>query len=130
MKKLRGNITITRVRGGDDKTPVSITIIDETSASEAIEVRLTLNDFAEAMLGLGHVKCGVKWNDSGRIGKKREHKTVMLTRNKSYSSDQSTEDAIIAPHEIDGWICDRESYRNHHNWCGDDKVATRFLRWV
>lgn len=119
MKTLKGKLTISRPQGSrlDDEPHISITLMDADSGCEAVEVRINLASFAEALTGMGHVACEFSWNDSGIIGKIREHKQVeVFIPDGDHHKSLSIIRAAIAEHEVDGWEGRDMDGRNSHRW--------------
>ena len=130
MKKLKGKITISKIRCFDENNFISIKIHDVKSSCEAIEAKLTLENFAQAITGHGYIDCDLEFNDSGVIGKIRETKHELIPRITFASpSDYYIKD-YIKELEIDGWKARKEDITNPHNWVDDDKVKVLFVRYV
>lgn len=138
MIKCDGQISIGRLHGkGVDATnAIRIEVIDKTSGCRMVDISMGLQDFAECMTGLSLVPCAVEYNDSGLIGKTREHKKISVTIPKKFadlSRRDWTEEAyqeILGPFEIDGWKAYRDDLHNHHNYTTERTYTVLFVRYV
>lgn len=118
MQSLEGRLTISRPRGGSDDHPVvCIRVEDQVAGVVAVEVKVPLSDFAEALMSLANVSCQFKFNDSGAVGTKREHKYIEVFVPQQY--DQKRREALIkkafAPFEVEGWKGQVKDAHNSHN---------------
>lgn len=133
MKKLKGNITISR--RSDDV--IIITIEDVDSSCVIIETEMSIYNFGSAIMGLGMLDCAVYYNNSGNIGKKREYKTVVVPAiEKVFSEESNTEinEHMMTFPEIanlfkEHWEPRYDDFRNFHNK-GKDGYRVIFERWV
>lgn len=114
MKKLQGKLTISRPSYRDKQKAIRITVHDDTSSCRAVEVELSLEDFAECLTGLGRVDCSYEYNDSGVIGKYLETKTEIVPHPKFNRDDTDAITRHLAPFHIDGWVARTEDLFNHH----------------
>lgn len=118
MKRLKGKLTISRVHSHKEDW-ITIRVEDELSHCQMIEVQVGLAEFAEALTNLACRPCMVEFNDSGVIGKRREHKTESIffpdaeVRHGTYGRDAGIR-KILAAHEIDGWKARDDDATNHH----------------
>jgi hypothetical protein len=131
MKTLAGKITISRTRVNvNDDAPLRIEVVDEDSRVRAIEIRMSLSNFAEAVLGMGYVDCVFEFNDTGNVGKLREHKTELVPwKDHEYANRDKAARKAVSEFEVDGWTGYDRDYLNHHNRTGN-KVRVTFERWV
>jgi hypothetical protein len=115
MKKLKGKITISRPRGSGDQM-ATIEIIDQLSGCVAVGVEMPLQEFADALMGAGHVECDIEFNDSGVVGKKREVKreTVYIRGNRQSKDRAANVAAAFGKFEVDGWEGRRDDVENFH----------------
>ena len=134
---LPGKITVGRVRGSDESQPIRIEIIDTQSSVVVAEARLTLENFALALTGLGHVECEIEWRGVDRIGKVREFKTELIpTPDNPWRTDPSrrTEEnlrAHVAPWEVDGWKAHWQDLHNSNKYRHEEKAyEVSFVRFV
>jgi len=127
----KGNVTISRVNTGDGQY-MEIRITDGSSGTEFVEAKLSLENFAQAIIGLGYVECEIETRRLDLVGKKREHKTEMVACN-GWELDRKDESAInnvLAPYEIDGWIGSHYDMKNSKNYRGHETVKVSFTRYV
>ena len=133
MKKLDGKLSISRRTGGDSSS-INIEFIDDLSGTLMAKADISMENFAKAVTGQGYLPCEVMFNDSGIVGKTREHKYELIPRYDSGSCDISTmvewyKHRILPTYEIDGWKCRESDLTNHHNYDGK-KVKVLFERYV
>lgn len=128
---LPGAITISRVSYGGDQ-PIRITVEDERSRMQAIEVRMTLDAFAKALTGLSYVACAFT-PASPLVGKWRQHKTALVRVPQMDPTDAQITVALV-PFEVDGWQAYRNDLRNWHQHsrddAGEEHYQVSFERWV
>lgn len=131
----KGNVTISRVNTGDGQY-MEIRIADSSSRTEFVTAKLSMENFAKAIVGLAHTECEIETQRLDLVGKKREHKTEMVACNGwELKSEKKTLfnaqcDVILAPYEVDGWIGSRYDMGNSKNYIGDDYVKVSFVRYV
>jgi hypothetical protein len=71
---LKGRIDFRHVSGGSriaQETPVWIEIMDDDAFVSVATVRLSLENFAEAIMGRGHVECEVDYYRNPNASRKR-----------------------------------------------------------
>src|SRR5574339_150006 len=106
--KLKGKIHIGRCQSNMEPDFISIELQDDTSHCRAVSIKLSLVDFAKCITSQ-MVDCEFDWNNSGVIGKKREHKTIDITF-PSLPYNRKDAEAIVMPivkeYEKDGWMFD------------------------
>jgi hypothetical protein len=114
VKTLPGQLTITRTMNGrDDQFPITIRLTDGSSGVQAVEIHISLADFAETLTGLAHVPCEFEWNDTGTVGKVHEHKKEIVWIPRGAETDGVIA-AALAPFEVDGWRAYRPGCTNPH----------------
>lgn len=131
MKRLKGTVSISKAYGGDADY-VSITVIDDLSRCEIVEVKLSVEALGQAILGSGCEKCEIELSTSDAIGKRREWKTEIVTVPRS--SDAASIRAAVAAFETDGWQGRDNDAKNMHRSrgaCADgDRFEVLYERWV
>lgn len=128
---MRGKITISRYSNSDETDPIHITIEEVDSSIQFVDVSMTLEDFAQALTGLGFVDCGLTFRALDKIGKIREHKVEPIYIGDRYNFTEEESKELIKPFEVDGWIGRDEDLRNSHNQTKDRKHRNVvFVRWV
>jgi hypothetical protein len=140
-EKLPMSISISRPRGRDIEKHIRISIKDEKSGSQVVEVNVSLENFAECLTGLAFVECeGEIGNNLDRIGKTKEidYITFPMPKDSTYSCDEKKLAASIAKREIaenceDGWeLWDSFSSQNSFSYDGKGVTTARatIVRWV
>ena len=124
---LEGAISIGRTSGGpnEDATPVRIEITDELSRTRVIDIRMSLEAFADALMGHGFRPCSITFNDTGTVGMKGENKTELVPFD-MYGGSRSDEERIkkaLAPFEVEGWRARSSDMTNGH--CSTTKDGKR-----
>lgn len=127
--KLKGKISITRPNSNVHGDYINITISDDTSGCEFVDLTMSMTDFAYCVTGMSHQDCSVEFRPDN-VGKTMEHKTISIPRPKSYGKDVSEIKNLLAPHEVDGWVGNASDASNHHQWGPDDTVSVSFHRFV
>lgn len=137
----KGRISIGRVHCGDQPDYMRIELTDEDSQIQCIEIKLSLQQFAEALTGRGHVECTFETRGLDLLGSVAEHKEELVPiPSYDYQRSKSARSSALAralkPYETDGWRARREDAENHHRFVKMDKDGKRhiqrisFDRWV
>ncbi len=137
MSKLNGKITISKYQepSTEHGCIISISIKDEKSGCEAIEIQMSLYDFANALTGLGYVDCKFTFNEANKIGMNREYQKVIVSEMDIITpSDDAIERHMmtfpkIAKLLIECWRPRYDDFRNWHNRT-DDGYSVLFERWA
>lgn len=130
--KLKTRITITRLLSNyDESRPVLIKIRDEDSSCYILQLKLSLEEYARALMNEGDVECEAEFYKGAPIGKVREYKTELVDRPKKarFAAEPEARE-LLAPFNVDGWRGRAADLFNYHNWRGEDKVEVTFERWV
>jgi len=112
---------------------ICIQVVDESSGTRFVEVKLTPETLANALTGMAMQECEFKTRDLNRIGLKRETKTEGVQRPKisrNYESAKTEIANLLSPFEVDGWVATRDDAYNNHRWTAGDKVSVGFTRYV
>ncbi len=108
MDKLKGKLHIGFPRGSGPEY-VMIQVQDGTSHCQAVEIRVSYEDFTRALSSMS-VDCDYDFNMSGVIGKKSEYKTVPVVFKEEVPYDKDELRAMVLPRvtvlEVDGWKVD------------------------
>jgi hypothetical protein len=139
---LHGTISISRTSSNyDNPRPIKITITDTTSGVEAIEASLSLEDFAMALTGMGHITCLFDFNGSGIVGKTREfeRRDIFVPHDNTYRDRDEKIRKLLESHETDGWRA-RDSDASNSHKCVHPNIkrdgvkgliqSVLFERWV
>lgn len=137
---MQGHISIGKVTcSSSERTEhyISIGIEDEFSTINFLRVKVSMENFAEALMGLGHVPVEFELSGVDRVGKKYEYKTLEIHvpyRPGDLCTSDDLIDKAISKQEFDGWVGSRRDCKNHHNWLRNATSGAvynvRFCRWV
>lgn len=128
MKKLKGNITISKVHGPDGYY-VELRVRDKLSLNTFIEVKMSLEDYARVITGLAEVPIEMSVKNLDSVGKKKESKPLTFEIPKEYSYDsEKYAKANAQKFADDGWIADtyfgsQGSYRYDNSGEEQKKIA-------
>lgn len=106
MKKLPMQLSISRPQYGNGKRKINITIQDEASGIQFVDLEIELEHMMEALTGLHGCPCEVEVRGLGNVGKKRviERREIICPL-KIYNREQLHE-WLSANAQEDGWILD------------------------
>lgn len=140
QENLPMSLTISRVTtvhcGFDEGDYIKITIEDKNSAMSFVIIKVSCEEFAKALTGLGCVDCKGDVAGLNKIGKKHEHKTLVFEipesvyKNSKFRKEKTVE--IIKKECPKGWVPD-ESFNNQNSFSQHkDKyyARTTIRRWV
>ena len=135
---MKGKISIGKVTcyGSSEEDYISIGVEDELSSISFLAVKMGLENFTKALMGLANVPVDFELRGIDRVGKRYEHKTeqVHIPHDVDGNHSDIFIDRAIANWEIDGWIGRREDCKNHHNWVENRDNGSifnvHFCRWV
>jgi hypothetical protein len=86
-KKVKVKMTITRPSYGDNKQRISITVTDNASHIQFLDLEMKLDDFACMMTGLAHVEAIGEARGLENVGKTKESKELIFELpNDTYSA--------------------------------------------
>lgn len=134
MKDLKGEVSISRIYGGEEDS-IRIRTIDSSSGNVILDAAMSLSKFAEVLTGTASVACSIRYFDQSNIGKKRIAKDEIVpytsTHKRNSQEEQVDKELAVAPFEIDGWKCAGLSdlgnpYREH----GGLGYKVLFLKYV
>ena len=126
---LPGKININRTSSNQEDDYISISIVDESSHVQFVDVKMSLLAFANAITGMGFNSCDFELRCPELVGMKRERKEELLPRPKFQDTIEDLQ-KILNPFEVDGWIGSLYDMTNHHYWVGDNQVKVGFTRHV
>lgn len=115
-QKVDCKISISRVTGGEGPDYVSLTIQDGTSRCELVDMQIDFDTFARLLTGQSYMDAKAEFGNFDTIGATMETKLIALyaPRGKHYMFTDTELDAIVAPHETDGWRIHRHDIGNYH----------------
>jgi len=93
-KELRAGarLTISAPQGGGESNPgMTISVSDDASLTEALEIQISHEDLMRALTGHGYIRCQATWRVS-KLGLKREHK-----------EEKGVTEENLHTFEVDGW---------------------------
>ncbi|CAM6053491.1 unnamed protein product [Sphagnum tenellum] len=137
--KLPGSISITRVNTNQGPNYIRIEVKDEVSRTNFCELKLSLEQFANALTGL-RSKCELEVRPRF-LGKKPEHKRELVfpvepptsaTDGLDYNGRKKVRAQYsLAPFEVDGWMASfPDDFGNHHRGNDSKGYDTGFTRYV
>lgn len=143
LENLKGRLTICKTTGSEGNY-VSIRVEDDDACARALEIRLSLEEFANCVFGLACCKCEFDLNTNTNVmGKKRQHKTVQVfvPANTPTNRDGFRAAALrqlVSEYEDNGWEGHDEDCNNHHNCTRQEPPKGKkgnwynvhFVRWV
>ena len=130
---MNGKITISRIQSNqEDYLPISIEIEDDDAGIKFLKIKMSLNNFANAITGMGYTDCKIELNGLEKVGKRREikHEIVPIPENKRFRKKSELELAeFLKPFEIDGWEGSQYDLNNSKNLVPNG-CKVLFVRWV
>lgn len=102
-KKLKGKISLSRYTSNVRPDGVTISLIDESSGVQCVEIEISIETLGYIITGLSHQECTFEWRPDF-VGMIRENKTEIIpfTATNYKTRDQESA-AALAPYEVDGW---------------------------
>jgi len=131
---MKGKITISKTYGNyDNPRPVRITITDTDANIDFAEINLSLEEIAEALLGLAHVECEITTHDLKNVGKTREMDTLIVKfpEEINYPTKQDAHDFAIQQMP-ETWEL-RDSFTSQKSFFeenGKKYARANIIRWV
>lgn len=127
-------LTISRP-SGTDTGYITIRVMDGDSGSHFVDVKVPYEEFALAITGMGHVDCSAVVRGLNRLGLVRENKSEVITLPPSVSRVEQDDEIndLLAPYEVDGWIGNRDDFKNWHRRSrspSGNTITVSFQRWV
>lgn len=95
---------------------MDISITDSSSGVPVVEVRMSVEEFANVLFGSGHRPCDYSWWDGAvdRFGKAVERKNESVWLPRSARGNQALIRSALTVYEVDGWIASDSDADNHH----------------
>lgn len=128
---MQGKISISRwTSNTEPRTGITISVTDENSHCRMFEVTMSIENFGNAITGLGYVDCDFKLGAVQYAGMKAEYKHELIPV-KKWAKDLTPKEIkqLLASYEVDGWEGRKEDFKNHHN-IRDNKVKVSFTRFI
>jgi len=127
-KLLQGKLSISRVHCGHGDDYMNLSIVDESSGVQFVDVQIDIKTFMDVLTGMARQPCEFELRRPDRVGMIKEGKTVLMPQPEWNATDEDIE-KLFFPFEINGWVGTRENIKNHHNYRGD-RVQVSFHRFV
>lgn len=131
LLKLDGRISISRTSGGSQEfedCPVRIEVTDNLSHCRIVEIRMSLEAFANAVFS-HYESCTVEYYDVATIGMRAENKTDLVPFDMFTGRDnEAAQSKALKSFEVDGWKARRSDLQNGH--CAVQEGTKRFQRVV
>lgn len=125
LKKLKGNISISRVTSTCEDDFVSIQIQDNNSRGQFLRIKMTFADFAKALLNQGHVPLEFEVSGLQNVGKIKLSKPLAFPLETTSYNEVREEAMKRAQFFVDGgvgsgWIADtyfgnKDSFVKHED---------------
>ena len=128
--KSKGKITISRYTSSHRDDGIIIEITDDLSRVTFVSLELSLENFARAVTGCGFVDGEMETRGLDLIGKKSEHKTIVIPC-QPFGDKEKKEAAKrkMQEYEVDGWHGRERDLYNSHNHCKEG-IRVSFTRYV
>lgn len=126
-KDMNGKISITRFQG--DESGIAIEVQDCLSRIQVIRIKLTPEQFGNAVSGLSYQDCDFNLGSVELVGMKIEHKTELVPFS-GYHATLESKKAAAKPFEIDGWKARLDDIGNSHKRVYDKGYNVTFFRHV
>lgn len=133
-KRLKGKATvsISRYTSNQWDGGITISVTDEASRIQVVEVDVPFEEFALLVTGCSRMGLEVEYGNLALVGKLCETKEVTLTRS---DGGRRIDEKEWKRHEVDGWRCElddeeRAGNINHHRYSGNTGYRATFVRWV
>lgn len=146
--KLKGEVTISRWTSNvEPHNGVTIRITDEASLSQFVELRMSVEEFGNAVTGLSSRPCEIEVRGLDKLGLTRQNTTelVWVPNSLPYNwiENETLVRRIVEIHEVNGWRLQNTSdLRNSHKSSkAEDKLwdgavvpgryySASFVRWI
>lgn len=132
-KRYAGRLTISRVHSSHEGDYVEISLVDDTSHTQPVKIHVSLQAFAEALMGSGDRPCTFEWRPS-RVGKIHETRKQIVPYHGYYrhgsAEERRAKADALAPFEVDGWRGNPSDLGNMHRSLGDGQYRVLFARYV
>lgn len=133
---ITGTLQIHRAHSTREPDYVTLRLTDRLSRCDVVEIKMSIPEFAEALLGMGDRECSAILRPA-HAGQRLENETQAVTWYNGAGEDAevASREAAIARLEVGGWIGNRSDAKNHHRLSYDrtGKTVTarvNFQRWV
>lgn len=104
--KHKGKITIGRPSRGDGKECMTITMVDDASKGQFLEVELSLEDFTRAISGQARIDCTFTVRGLAHVGKHRVCEDRRVAEPDGYLNREQLEQWLLDNCQEPGWYVD------------------------
>lgn len=113
----KGYLSLVKTQSNvDNPTPVRIELEDVDSGCRVLDIRLSLDEFADALLGRAQVACQFKLIAPERVGMTSIHKRVLI-QVAEYGKKAVPEAMVkLAEYTNQGWAYHERDLENGHNF--------------
>ena len=123
-KQYPGRIDILRPTRGAERF-IQMRLEDEGSRCVVIDIRMTMEDFGNAITGLGNTPCKFQLLGVKQVGKRVEHKAVEVFVPDGTSDTRSERIRVaVVAYEKDGWRGDDNDAQNWHRAARSENRGT------
>lgn len=125
--KAKGRMAISRTNSTRGPDMIRMTVTDNKSGEQFLEIRLSLEDFSRVVTGMMlDIDMDLRHEN---LGKTREHKYEDVPFDRLSATDEEVDEAL-AHFEVFGWKADRSDMTNHHRRVGRFAQRVSFTRHV
>lgn len=130
---MNGKLTISRVTSNVEKDYIRLRMEDDLSGVTFLDAKMSLEDFAKALMGMGYTDCEFELCPK-HVGMKRESKIELVPLDDPFFATDESRRLALEPFEVDGWRARQSDIKNNHNYArqgdGKYKVEVVFTRFV
>jgi len=128
----KAKITISRPHGGGSNF-IRISVRDDDAGVEFLVLKISLENFAEALTGLCNTECAMEAHGLENVGKRKERDSITFPMPESNCSNRKLVAASEADKQTpDGWFAS-DYFSSQDSFFTQDGVAmakTQIFRWV
>lgn len=126
---MNGKLSISRITHSKGATVIRFRMEENLSLIGFLEAEISLEDFALALTGQGHIDCTFELYGLKNIGKKLETKVETVPLVNPFQASDEARELALKPFEVDGWTARESDISNHHRY-HKDTVSVTFSRFV
>lgn len=131
MKKLEGQLSISRPSWGDGRKFIQITVKDCGSRVNFLTVEISYEDFTECLTGMSNVSCSLETHSLQHVGKIKEQ-DVLEFKMPSQGGGKDEARRELPKHTPEGWVASDYfgSQGSFFRVDGEQWARTSIARWV
>jgi len=126
-KKDSAKVTISNRRGHDSGSVIAITITDDSSGLQIVEVEMSPENFVECLTGLAYAPATflslIDKKIYENVGRKRETKTIFVDKPSLYADAESRKKEVLKSVEGSGEL--RDGWMLHSDGIGTQQPTDR-----